>query len=156
MEKPISNIFKSLEERLPELKARMPEGPWQYEPDIFIYTDEYSGYRCEIRRSTLNGSLCGYVYVPSDHLFIAKRSADGRSLFDNPFEVHGGVTYFEKKPSSDSNTHIIGFDCAHLGDYSPIWGSDEWGSIYRSFSYVKSEVDSLAKQLFEYEKKGNL
>ena len=51
---------------------------------------------------------------------------------------------------------IIGFDCAHLGDYSPIWGDSEWGSSYRSFSYVKRETSYLARQLFEYEKKGNL
>lgn len=150
-----NDTLKSLEERLPELKAKMPEGPWQDEPDIYVYTDEFSGYRCEIRRSYLSGNLCGYVFVPSDHPFILKRIADGRSFFDNPFEVHGGITFLEKS-SNHNNTHIIGFDCAHLGDYSPIRGDSEWGSSYRNFSYVKGQTSYLARQLFEYEKKGNL
>lgn len=139
----------------PELKKSLPPGPWQDEPDVFIYRDEYSGYRCEIQRSVSSGHLCGYVFVPLDHPFIVKRLADGRSLFDNPFEVHGGISYL-KKSSSHNDVYIIGFDCAHLGDYIPIMGDSEWGSIYRSFSYVKRETSYLARQLFEYEKKGEV
>jgi len=61
-----NDTLKSLEERLPELKARMPYGPWQYEPDVFIYTDEYSGYRCEIRRWRIPNP------TPKDHSRLEK------------------------------------------------------------------------------------
>lgn len=79
----------------PELKKRLPPGPWQDEPDHFFYLDSASGY--------------------------------------------------------------FGFDYAHARDLIPSDTiPDLENEVYRDFDFVKSEVDSLARQLFEYEKKGEV
>lgn len=160
----------------PELKKSLPPGPWQDEPDHFLYLDSASGYFCEIKRvSRLSscGWLCGYVYIPSDHPFIEsllnvvddknflpKRVKDCLmgELFTR-FSVHGGTTKMEESSSVlvPDNMWVIGFDCAHAKDLIPSdINPDLENEVYRDFNFVKSEVDSLAKQLFEYEKKGEV
>lgn len=159
----------------PEIKKNLPPGPWQDEPDHFLYLDSASGYFCEIKRVSrlyVWGYLCGYVYIPSDHPFVEslrdvvdKKSSPKKAqdcLMDEleaRFNVHGGITKMEGSSSVlvPDNLWVIGFDCAHAGDLIPSdITPDLENEIYRDFDFVKSEVDSLAKQLFEYEKKGNL
>lgn len=69
-------------------------------------------------------------------------------------DVHGGLTYAEDAPPSAADDQKggwwFGFDCAHSGDLTPKYagryGLHEGGE-YRTFDYVKSEVESLARQL---------
>ncbi len=153
----------------PELKKSLPPGPWQDEPDHFLCLDSASGYYCEIKRvSRLRscGWLCGYVYIPSDHPFIEKLrdTIDKISSPQNQkdylmdeleerFNIHGGITKMEESSSVivPDNMWVIGFDCAHAKDLIPgDTNPDLENEVYRDFNFVKSEVDSLAKQLFEY------
>lgn len=53
-------------------EARIPkhlwgDGPWQNEPDEFVWIDKRTGYKCRVWRSPTTGSLCGYVSLPKRH-----------------------------------------------------------------------------------------
>ena len=50
-----------------EIKAKLPEGVWQEEPDYQHWVDEDTGLDCLIVRHPSSGHLCGYVGVPKDH-----------------------------------------------------------------------------------------
>lgn len=82
-------------------------GEWIEELDYigFVYND----YFCDIHRNTL-GVLVGYVFLDSNHPW------HGKPYDEIEANVHGNLTYGEKY--SDS-MYIIGFDCAHFGDYVP-------------------------------------
>ena len=133
--------------RDPEVdKSAWGEGPWHEEYDTYEWVDENTGFYCRISRNG-GGSLCGYVCLPETHPQYGVSYDDVHPWPD----VHGGLTY----ASSDlgrgaEKLWVFGFDCAHLNDLSP--GTNavlrNWGE-YRNFSFVKTEVESLAKQLFE-------
>ena len=116
--------------------------PWEEEEDLYQWI--HSGYYCEIRRSESTGSLCGYVEIPKNHplfkiYYIDKDFPD--------FDVHGGITY---SGLNKQNRWLIGFDCAHSGDYRPkltnsIFIDDS--SVYRNYEYVKIEVEYLVNQV---------
>ena len=81
-------------------------GEWVEEPDEVIF--EYEGWKCRIRRPG-GGYLCGYICIPENNKYYLKD-------FDEiDIEVHGGITYSEKKEEGN----WIGFDCAHINDYTP-------------------------------------
>lgn len=50
-----------------EIKARLPEGVWQDEPDYQHWVDEETGLDCLIVRQPSSGHLCGYVGISKDH-----------------------------------------------------------------------------------------
>ena len=93
------------------------EGEWVKEPDLIEF--EHQGIQCKIKRMyvqepyskevcVFGGHLCGYVAIPIDHPYYQK------PYDDMNIGVHGGLTFGEC-----SDKHWIGFDCAHLGDYTP-------------------------------------
>ncbi len=139
-------------------KSGWPErGAWDNEPDKAQWIDETTNLDCLIVRGPL-GALCGYVGVPESHPYF---EAD----WEKPdVSVHGGLTFADRcQPTDDESRHIchsgevanktvwwLGFDCAHAWDYSPKGRLGRpFDEVYRNFSYVKSEVESLAKQLAE-------
>ena len=65
-------------------------------------------------------------------------------------DVHGGLTYANRGSYIEQESELwwFGFDCSHSGDYTPEY-SKTWDNeaIYRDYEYVKSECESLAKQL---------
>lgn len=94
----------------------------------------------------------------------------GKSTPDLAFEVHGGITFSDEcQPGgkichpTDDNEKVwwFGFDCGHHLDLMPKFhldmkpireklGHDHNSEIYgtyKDFNYVKSEIESLAKQL---------
>jgi len=112
--------------------------PWETEPDSAAGTIE--GYDVVILRIPEALHLCGYVDVPLSH---PAALVDWDDWEKRPsFSVHGGVTYHREK----DDFFRIGFDCAHLGDFSPGLNSRRDG-IYRDMEYVRAEVESLARQL---------
>jgi len=136
------------------------EGEWVDEPDYLEF--EHMGIQCEINRVhapdgpkgeyLFGGHLCGYVKLPSENFMTEDEI--------NDLDVHGGITFNK----NTSNGHWVGFDCAHCYDITPSTQSIKksiaekyahlgmlWSS-YRNFEYVKSEVESLAKQVAEYRK----
>jgi len=138
--------------------------PWKTEPDFLEFIDESTGYRCFIQRHPELKHLCGYVELPKEHKLYGKTNVGNEFLLN--LDVHGGVTYAKNKIFKDiyrgvplfiSVNYVVGFDCAHAGDYSPyslpllgmnkIIGDD----TYKDIDYVTNECKKLAKQLKELE-----
>jgi hypothetical protein len=103
------------------------------------------------------GHLCGYIGLPQD---CAAWGEDWEDLDkQGQFNVHGGITYCslevlwtDLKPEDPrlKDTQWVGFDCAHVGDYSPWLGNSFGNEVYRTHEYVKGEVESLAAQFLEW------
>jgi len=95
---------------------------------------------CFIRR---NNSLafCGYVVITSDNKLFG---LDYDNIYSKVnISVHGGLTYSDEGEGG----WIIGFDCAHLGDFCPAFSYD---GIYRTKEFVISECESLAESVSEF------
>jgi len=145
-----------------------PEGVWNDEPDKAHWVDEVSDLDCMINRGPL-GALCGYVGVPPGHPLYEK------DYYDADVEVHGGLTYAAfcqeetldpgrgvchvPLPGREEKVWWLGFDCGHSHDLVPgmisafqkigiedmPWPLNE--GTYKTFDYVKAEVEHLARQL---------
>jgi len=110
--------------------------------DFQTYGDEilfsYKGYSCRIARCC--GHWCGYVTLKG------QAKCNDLSAFDLTYTVHGGITYVH--PINDEDV-MIGFDCGHVYDFCSTDSIDEYyhGQIFRSFHYVKSELQQLVDQI---------
>ncbi|MDS3887057.1 hypothetical protein RJB80_05135 [Staphylococcus hominis] len=111
--------------------------------DTLEYTFKYKGYTAQIRRVREYGHLCGYVKAD-----IQNGSKEYEIVDEH---AHGGVTWNENG--------WIGFDCAHLGDFS-LWQHEMFEKmgginptmmneleIYRDFEYVKSNLQEIVDAL---------
>lgn len=137
-------------------KSEWVRGEWDGEPDKAHWVDPETNLDCLIVRGP-TGALCGYVGVP-----------DGHKMYESEYEgievdVHGGLTFSDhcqpgdddssgvcnpKDGASNDNVWWLGFDCAHAGDFIPARPPIILiESAYKNFDYVKSEVESLAKQM---------
>jgi hypothetical protein len=115
--------------------------PWETEPDYLNWIDANTGYACVIKRNPTTGALCGYVRLPGGHL----------DKLSSVTDVHGGITFAGGLHSLSGETlegFYIGFDCAHHGDFLPEY--DKTKGVYRDFAYVRSEVESMARQLAKF------
>lgn len=161
--------------------------PWLNEPDFKKWIDPTTGLQCAISRNPFTGSLCGYVRVPYGRLrkrlyafrrndagfYILEKHVSRKSRYDHSaiknIAVHGGLTFCDAlhRPKGGSLGGLwIGFDCAHVWDYSPVLSErmasiqydlakgDNGGlrliesdQVYRDFPYVTNEVEAMAKQL---------
>lgn len=65
---------------------------------------------------TSGGYYCGYVWIPRTSNLRVNGGFPYYDFDDTSHIVHGGITYY--------NFQIIGFDCAHLGDFVPGLGRD--------------------------------
>jgi len=95
---------------------------------------------CFIRR---NNSLafCGYVVITPDNKLFG---LDYDNIYSKVnISVHGGLTYSDE----GEGVWIIGFDCAHLGDFCPVFSYD---GIYRTKEFVISECESLAESVSKF------
>jgi hypothetical protein len=148
------------------------EGEWVNEPDLVSF--EHMGIQCKVLRMAIRelyakdfhvfgGYLNGYVAIPSDHPYYQKKYEDMN------IECHQGLTFGEY-----SDTHWIGFDCAHSGDYIPSTehikktdpGMQEWRDrdevlkkrfnlhdspifkqIYRNIQFCIDQCKHIAEQL---------
>ena len=110
---------------------------WFTEPathDFFV-----EGYRCEIKRHSSLGFLCGYIYIPKTHPDF------GKDYDDVDVSVHGGLTY--------ADSGCFGFDCGHHGDLVPSMECDDMGAVYRNMAFVEKQLRSLATQFKDREDK---
>lgn len=130
---------------------------------------------CFIRRSRI-GTWCGYVALPPSRLlkrlvkydrmqmphqdrkaragFLLKmRNPPYRHRLLRKIEVHGGLTFFGKLrdlPGGRGDRRVIlGFDCAHLNDYIPVYGNKikQPFAAYRTKEFVINETKRLAEQI---------
>lgn len=93
------------------------------------------------------GHLCGYVKwgLSLDDMTIDRA--------DEIFSVRGGVTFFDRLPRVKDGCYYVGFDCAHLGDYTPLGGVSFSDERYRTISYVMEEALSLRHQIAEFKER---
>lgn len=149
-------------------------GPWQEEPDKAEWVDSETLLPCLIVRGPM-GALCGYVGVGADHPLFAVNYNDvdnfdvhGGLTFSDHCQKDGRICHEVSDYGDDDIVWWFGFDCAHYRDYMPKYKetfekskqlgpeiegffksmpSINEGGTYRDFSYVKAEVESLARQL---------
>ena len=111
--------------------------------DTLEYTFKYKGYTAQIRRVREYGHLCGYVKADIQN--------DSKEYEIVDEHAPGGVTW--------NKNGWIGFDCAHLGDFS-LWQYEMFEKmgginptvmneleIYRDFEYVKSNLQEIIDAL---------
>ncbi len=104
------------------------------------------GFNCQMVRGHAK-SWCGYILLPEEHDYY------GVSYNDLPVKVHGGLTYSEFFNQNGYVFWMIGFDCAHNGDFTYYSLSSIRGGgvgqpdIYRTKDYVIGELKSLASQM---------
>lgn len=112
-------------------KGDWPQGEWQRENDIYIWTQVINDYTyyCLIIRMDFRGSLNGYVGIDKNHSKFFM-NYDSESLKD--IVVHGGLTYCDLSDTKIQliNEHLVrelnyddiwwvGFDTLHADDYLP-------------------------------------
>lgn len=106
---------------------------------------EYAGFKCTVRQHPRMRHYCGYVWLPEDHPLTYQRGAD----IDDLISVHGGVTYSAWEKEGEEKFYVVGFDCAHAGDYVSVLslrpislGDHKW-----TLEEVTEEVNHFAEQL---------
>jgi hypothetical protein len=131
-----------------ENKREWKDGPWHDETDGGIWSDKATGYAVMIRRNGL-GAFCGYVGVPNSHPFYGRHVTYNLSDPLMNCDVHGGITFNgPMKCKEMEDLWVFGFDCNHTGDSAP---KDTYAfGTYRDIEYVKSEVQGLARFLYEH------
>ena len=95
------------------------------------------GFDTVVYRTDL-GHLCGYVRIPLDS------TLDG----EKEINCHGGITFQGERDFGTTNGNYIGFDCAHLGDWTP-FDFGLGGETYKDTNFVLNELKHIVKQLKE-------
>lgn len=112
--------------------------------DLPVVRSEAHGLPIVIRVVPTLLHWTGYVGIPKEHPYYGKADEWESPLLD--LEVHGGVTWADDSipgVETDPGYWWIGFDCGHVGDWSPWapyghrWTQDE----------VLAEARHLADQL---------
>jgi hypothetical protein len=141
------------------------QGVWHHEPDFKKWRDAATGLVCAIVRHPHAGHLCGYVRIPKGDLlkrlsrysriptptFFGRVEVQRKVMYSHRslkgVSVHGGVTFLSRfQDHRLSRGLLAGFDCAHYNDLAPNM-STVFPGVYRDFSYVTREVESLAVQI---------
>lgn len=137
-------------------------------PKYIIF--KYKRFTCVIKRHPVLLSLAGYVLMPTETHF----KEDIRFAVD----VHGGITFvsevvnsnffghiFGKKAKNREESLIIGFDCAHYGDYVPGYEPENMNGlmkelmgsviaagnsdVYRNKDFVEQQLKLMVDQLID-------
>ena len=118
----------------------MKQKEWELEDDQEVF--EYKGFKCEVIRHPMFGSLNGYVFIPKGHEYFGKDYSELDHI-----DCHGGLTYSKTQEEFTK----IGFDCAHYMDYMPYTPFHFGDEVYRNMTYVKKECMKIVDQLIEEE-----
>lgn len=103
---------------------------------------QYKGYEGYVLQHPLFKHLNGYLQIPVTH------DLHGKGYDDIEIDVHGGLTYIgEGLPQLEKKGYLIGFDCAHAGDWSPLMPSD-WDT-YRDIDFVENQIIHMIDQIVE-------
>lgn len=141
---------------------------WENEGNIYRFIDKETGYSCFIYRHPRKGHLCGYVDVPRNHpLYGIDHANEIFDMITGDIKVHGGVSFTGRLTNhygnkelpdylDDEHDWLIGFDCNHAEDYTPLEYVRPYNEIdvereYRTARYVADECRKLAKQIKELE-----
>lgn len=100
------------------------------------FRDYETGMICEAAKSGL-GTWCGYVTVEPGHPDYGRDYAE----VELDHDPHGGLTF----SGESDDGWVLGFDCAHWGDYVP--AIPLGGGEYRDIDFIVSECAKLARDL---------
>jgi hypothetical protein len=100
---------------------------------------------CVIRRNGV-GALCGYVLINEDNKFFGLDYDEISYRID--FTPHGGLAFSDEFEGG----WLVGFDCAHAGDFCPNLPQNYGGGTYRDLNFVKSECKNLAISVSKHSK----
>ena len=141
-------------------KAKWLKGEWQEEPDKVQWQDEKTKLPCIAVRHRTLGHWCGYVGADKSNKLYGHSFGFEFSEPLGELSVHGGVTHTGTcsedehgvchivEKGEDDDIWWIGFDCAHLYDYSPNMNDKPIGDeVYKNLDYVKQECRDLAEQI---------
>ena len=110
--------------------------------------DEGSFYGYDYYILSLGSHPTAYVRIPENHKFYNIKNYD-----DIPIQCHGGLTFMEDYLKIFNNHEVsgrfIGWDYAHIGDYSAYVG-DETEKKWTT-QEIQDDVKSVCKQLKEAE-----
>ena len=113
---------------------------------------KYRGFRCLIKRHKRLGHLCGYIELPKHHNLYGRDYGEIEETYDYELPAHGGLTFSGKLIDEDG--YLIGFDCAHAGDYiplDPLSSQLNLGETYRTMRYVEDILKEMVDFITEYE-----
>ena len=113
---------------------------------------KYRGFRCLIKRHKRLGHLCGYIELPKHHNLYGVDYDEIEETYDYELPVHGGLTFSGRLVGEDG--YLIGFDCAHAGDYiplDPLSSQLNLGETYRTMRYVEDMLKEMVDFITEYE-----
>lgn len=102
---------------------------------------QHNGVECAIHYMPALDCRNGYCFIPDGHPLEQSEDWVGHCSSEALLDVHGGVTF---DPWKVDGGHIVGFDTAHFGDYSPI--SFPWGRRW-SIDDVYAETNRMAAQI---------
>ena len=120
---------------------------------------QYKGIWCVIARMDMK-HLCGYIGLTDkvdigshtyEHPWLGSQYQEDYYYDLNCVDVHGGVTWGPKPkcpiPQFEINKELtwIGFDCNHLGDWTPGNPSGE----YRTMDYVKQQCNKVVDDYYQ-------
>lgn len=92
-----------------KLKAKMPDGIWQSEPDYQHWVDETTNLDCLIVRNE-SGGLCGYVGVGKKHAFYGRDYSScvlPEARLRTPEEVRENTAWLEESPMKGMENFVI-------------------------------------------------
>lgn len=119
-------------------------------PAVHVLFGKDYDSRWLVDRSALELGKLGPIAV----LCEAMRFDDGAASLDVILDVHGGITFARPAYWTEPRGWWLGFDCSHSGDASPY---DQYRSTflrdkgtYRDLDYVKAEIESLARQIANF------
>jgi len=118
--------------------------PHEYPESMAVEVWTKDGLTFSVVQHPTMGHYCGYVRFP-------KRPVREQGYFGilTYVPVHGGITYAEE---SEDGSMVYGFDCAHLGDWSPYHPEGKQWTLEE----VKAEAEKMAegiKCVAKYEKR---
>ena len=118
-------------------KEHLPEGAWIYEPDTLEF--QYKGYECQVFRRDFGYFLYGYIAFEKGDRYY------GVDYDSMPGYVHGGWTFSEELEGK----WVVGFDCAHAGDYCPGHpaGAVNIPRDYKDIDFVCEQLTNFIDQL---------
>lgn len=102
---------------------------------------QHHGIECAIHYVPALDCRNGYCFIPDGHPLEQSEDWAGHCRSEALLDVHGGVTFGPRKVDGG---HIVGFDTAHFGDYSPI--SNPLGRRW-SIDDVYAETNRMAGQV---------
>lgn len=104
----------------------------------------HAGFKCTVIKHPEMGHYCGYVWLPEDHPL----ANGGERDINNLASVHGGVTYNAWEDVGKEKFYVVGFDCAHAGDYVPSVSFHNHPNDHKwTLEEVTKEVNHFAEQL---------